>query len=241
MPRDYSKYINRPGYQTPPGFDLSRYPRQSATADVAIFAFFEKKLHVLLVRRKNMPFQGYWAIPGGFVEMEEDLPEAAGRELREETGLKNLRLHEFGAFGHPRRDPRTRTITVGYLALARKEQVRPAAGSDAGEVGWFPARRPPEPAFDHELVLAAALARLAELCVLTPALFELLPESFSAGELASACAEIFGRKFSPASLLRKMKAAKIIRSAGKNCFRSAPANFSAGCLGFLFAKKKQIC
>ncbi len=216
MNRDYSKYIARPGYQIPAGYDQSRFPKQAATADVVILAFFERKLRVLLIRRKRMPFQDYWAIPGGFVEMDEDLPDAARRELFEETGLRKLKLIEFGAFGHPRRDPRGRTITVAYLALVRNEKVKPRAGDDAAAVGWFPAHKPPELAFDHELVLKSALLKLKELAVLTPSLFELLPQIFSEQDLAQLCAEVFGNKLNPASLYRTLLKAGAIRPKCKS-------------------------
>jgi ADP-ribose pyrophosphatase YjhB (NUDIX family) len=125
MSRDYSKFINRPGYRVLEDFEPLKYPRQSTTADIVIFSFFERRLNVLLIRRKKMPFQGYWAIPGGFVEMEEDLSEAARRELLEETGLKNIKLLEFGAFGHPHRDPRTRTITMLIWLWSEKSGSSP--------------------------------------------------------------------------------------------------------------------
>jgi len=238
LPRDYSKYINRPGYQVPAGYDQSKFPSQSVTTDVVIFSFFENSLNVLLVRRKRMPFQGYWAIPGGFVEPDEDLPESAARELFEETGLKNIRLFEYGAFGHPGRDPRTRTITVCYLALAQKEKIRPIAGDDAEDVRWFPARKAPELAFDHDLELKGALERLKELAVLTPALFDLLPEEFSGSDLSRLCSEIFGKKISRAWLLAKLKKLRLVRPCGKNRYCFASKNFRAGSLGFLIAKPK---
>lgn len=237
MSKDYSKYINRPGYQVPAGYDPSKYPGQSATADIVILSFFNGRLQALLIRRKKMPFQGYWAIPGGFVEMEEDLPEAAARELFEETGIKNLQLIEFGAFGHPHRDPRTRTITIAYLALARKDQVQPRAGDDAEDYAWFPARNPPELAFDHQLVLQGALSRLQELSLLTPALFEILPKAFSSAELQELSQEIFQKRSDEKWLVKKMRGQKLIKSAGQMKFKFAPGNFFPGSLSFLIAKK----
>jgi 8-oxo-dGTP diphosphatase len=236
LPRDYSKYTDRPGYQVPQGYDQSRFPSQSVTTDVVIFAFFEGRLRVLLVRRKRMPFQGYWAIPGGFVEPDEDLPESAARELREETGLKNMMLKEYGTFGHPGRDPRTRTITVCYLALVRKEKIKPKAGDDAGAVRWFPANKAPELAFDHELELKGALSRLREMAVLTPALFKLLPEKFTGADAGKLCSEIFGKKFGQSQLLHEFKSRGLVRPVGRNLFAFRPKIFQPCCLGFLIAK-----
>lgn len=237
MRRDYSKYINRPGYQVPLGYDPNRYPRQSATTDIVIFSFFEKKLQVLLIRRKKMPFQGYWAIPGGFVENEEDLPESAKRELFEETGLKNLKLYEFGAFGHPKRDPRTRTITIAYLALVRKDQIKPRAGDDAEDYAWFPARTPPELAFDHELVLKSALNRLQELVILKPVLFDLLPKTFSPEQLSQLCQQIFRKKYQPVWLCHQLQRLKLIKQITRDQYQGIRKNFPVGGLGFLIADK----
>ena len=238
MPRDYSKYINRPGYEVPAGYDQSKFPSQSVTTDVVIFSFFENSLNVLLVRRKRMPFQGYWAIPGGFVEPDEDLPESAARELFEETGLKKISLVEYGVFGHPGRDPRTRTVTVCYLALVRKEKIRPIAGDDAEDARWFPARKVPELAFDHDRELKGALERLRELAVLTPALFDLLPEEFSGTDLSQLCSEIFRKKFSQAQLLKKLRSLGLVKPCGRNQYCFSAKNFQACSLGFLIAKQK---
>ncbi len=235
MSKDYSKYINRPGYRLPAGYDRSQYPGQSATADIVIFRYFDDRLQALLIRRKKMPFQGYWAIPGGFVEMEEDLAEAASRELFEETGIKGLKLLEFGAFGHPHRDPRARTVTIAYLALTRKDQVQPKAGDDAADYGWFLARKPPELAFDHELALRGALSRLRELAILTPALSDLLPKTFSSRELTGLCREIFGKKYNEKILTEKMMGRGLLRPAGSDRFKFIRKTFSPGSLSFLVA------
>jgi 8-oxo-dGTP diphosphatase len=169
--------------------------------------------------------------------MDEDLPDAARRELFEETGLRKLKLIEFGAFGHPRRDPRGRTITVAYLALVRKEKVKPRAGDDAAAVGWFPAHKPPELAFDHELELKGAWSRLCELAVLTPALFELLPATFSAQELKDLCAEIFQIKSGQKQLLNQVLSLKLIRPASAGRFRAERKKFAPGSLSFLIANR----
>ena len=226
MSKDYSKFINRPGYQAPAGYDPSRYPSQSATTDIVIFSFFEGRLWVLLVKRKKMPFQGYWAIPGGFVNQDEDLEDSARRELFEETELKNLKLYEFGGFGHPKRDPRTRTITIGYLALVRRDKVKPKAGDDAEEVGWFLAKRPPELAFDHILVLKKARERLKELALLTPAVFELLPGTFTAEQFAGLCKELFGKSYKLGWILKILLAQKWVKKTGPDRYYFERKNFT---------------
>jgi 8-oxo-dGTP diphosphatase len=135
------------------------YP--SLTVDIVTVALRAGRPQVLLVRRRNPPFVGCWAIPGGFVDPCEPLEAAARRELREETGAQPRHLEQLHTFGDPGRDPRGWTISVAYLALVDKEEPL-RAGSDAGEVGWFDLHDPPPLAFDHAGILACAVRRLAE-------------------------------------------------------------------------------
>lgn len=137
------------------------YPRPSVTVDMVIVTR-EKKPRVLLIRRKHPPFVGKWAIPGGFVEMEETLEAAAQRELFEETTLRALKLEQLHTFGDPGRDPRGRVISVAYLALVDPRKLKPQAADDAAEVGWHDLTHPPALAFDHAKILACARQRLKE-------------------------------------------------------------------------------
>jgi 8-oxo-dGTP diphosphatase len=139
------------------------YPRPMVTVDVVLFALQAGKLKVLLIQRKTPPFQDCWALPGGFLDIDEELEAAARRELHEETGLKIGNVLELGAFGKIGRDPRGRTISVVYLALAAGEPPAARAGDDAAAAGWFSAVRPPKLAFDHGDILRAARKRLREL------------------------------------------------------------------------------
>jgi 8-oxo-dGTP diphosphatase len=135
------------------------YPRPAVTVDVVIVTR-EDKPRVLLIRRKHEPFQGKWALPGGFVDMEEPLEAAARRELAEETGVRPGKIEQLATFGEPDRDPRGRTISVVYLAEVRPGTVKPQAADDAAAVAWFSLQRPPQLAFDHAAILAAARGRL---------------------------------------------------------------------------------
>ena len=131
------------------------YPRPAVTVDIVIFVGEDPEL--LLIRRKHVPFEGYWALPGGFVEMDESLEEAARRELEEETGVSDVTLTEIGAFGDPARDPRGRVITIAYAAVLEKRLLKVEAGSDAAEVAWFSTTNLPALAFDHAEIIQKAL------------------------------------------------------------------------------------
>jgi 8-oxo-dGTP diphosphatase len=131
------------------------YPRPAVTVDVVIVTR-EQTPRVLLIRRKADPFAGRWALPGGFIEMDETLEESARRELREETGVEAAALVQLHTFGDPGRDPRGRTISVAYLARIGRDQATATAGDDAAEAAWFPLRDPPPLAFDHAEILARA-------------------------------------------------------------------------------------
>jgi len=140
------------------------YEKPSLTVDVVVVAPMEGKHKVLLVKRKNPPFEGNWAIPGGFVDPHEPLEDAARRELWEETGTEPAHLEQLHTFGAPGRDPRGWTISVAYLALLEEQaaqSVQPQAGDDAAEVGWFDLLAPPPLAFDHADILAHARKALA--------------------------------------------------------------------------------
>lgn len=130
------------------------YPRASVTVDAAVLRTPE--LHfpeVLLIKRKNSPFKDCWALPGGFLEMDEKPLTGAARELEEETGLKEVPLKPLFACGELNRDPRGRTITMVFACLIRDSETTPIAADDASEVRWFPLRSLPEMAFDHDRVL----------------------------------------------------------------------------------------
>jgi len=114
---------------------------------------------VLLIKRKHWPFEGAWAIPGGFVEMDETLEAAAKRELQEETGLSDLYLEQLYTFGDPGRDPRGRTITVTYFAVVHAGAVNPQAADDAADVGWWSIYHLPPLAFDHDKILQNYFSR----------------------------------------------------------------------------------
>ena len=160
-----------------------QYPRAALTVDCVVFGFDEGELKVLLIQRALEPFQGRWALPGGFVRLEETLDEAARRELAEEAGVKNVFLEQLYSFGAVDRDPRERVVSVAYYALVKLAAFTTKAATDASDAQWFPISKVPRLAFDHPKILAAALARLKGKVRYEPIGFELLPPKFTLSQL----------------------------------------------------------
>ena len=131
------------------------HPRPMVTVDVVLFTA-NKPRWVLLIKRKNEPFKGKWALPGGFVGIDEELLDAALRELKEETGVTGARLKQVRAFDTLGRDPRGRVITIAFTGTIDK--VTPAADTDATDARWFPLDDLPDVTFDHADIIAAAAA-----------------------------------------------------------------------------------
>ena len=163
--------------------NLNDYPRPSVTVDLVIFTIAEDDLKVLLIRRGQEPFKGRWALPGGFVEIDESLERAAARELKEEVGVTNVYLEQLYTFGEPKRDPRGRVISVSYFALVDAERQRIVAASDAAEAQWRSVFDPPKLAFDHARILDTAVWRLRNKIEWTTVGYELLPKKFTLSEL----------------------------------------------------------
>ncbi len=161
------------------------YPHPAVTTDIAVFSLHQQQLQLLLVRRGQPPHKGKWALPGGFLEIDEDLDSCAKRELKEETGAADLYIEQLFTFGHPERDPRERIISVTYFALAPAEKLTIRAGSDAAEAEWFPFDTLPELAFDHADIIQLAKERLAAKTLYSTIAFQLMPETFTLSELQS--------------------------------------------------------
>ena len=137
------------------------HPRPALTSDVAVLRL-EQLPEILLIQRLNPPFKDMWALPGGFMEMEESLEEAARRELHEETGIKAGELIRFDTYDAPGRDPRGRTITQVFVMIWKKEMGLAEAGSDAASLRWFPLNDLPELAFDHARIVADVIGMIQE-------------------------------------------------------------------------------
>ncbi len=160
-----------------------QYPRAALTVDCVVFGFDEGELKVLLIQRALEPFKGKWALPGGFVHVDETIDDAARRELAEEAGLKEVFLEQLYTFGALGRDPRERVVSVAHYALVKLSDHQAKAATDAANAEWFPISNAPKLAFDHAEILALALARLKAKVRYQPIGFELLPPKFTLSEL----------------------------------------------------------
>ncbi len=160
-----------------------QYPRAALAVDCVVFGLSESDLKVLLIQRKIAPFQLAWALPGGFVRLEEPLDAAARRELAEEAGVTDVYLEQLYTFGDLNRDPRERVVTVAYYALAKLSDHRIQAATDAMGVGWYSLDELPKLAFDHQHIVEMARDRLRGKVRYAPIGFELLPPRFSLTQL----------------------------------------------------------
>ncbi|MEI6065223.1 MAG: NUDIX domain-containing protein [Pseudanabaena sp. ELA748] len=161
-----------------------KHPRPALTVDCIVFGVdAQQELKVMLIQRDIPPFEGHWAIPGGFVHMDETLEQAALRELQEETGIHDVFLEQLYTFGDLERDPRDRTITVAYYALINLVEQEIKATTDARAANWFRISEIPKLAFDHDQILQTAIARLRGKIRYEPIGFELLPKKFTLTQL----------------------------------------------------------
>lgn len=187
------------------------YPRPSVTTDCVIFGYDGRDIKVLLIQRGIEPFKGMWAFPGGFLQMNETASECAARELKEETGLEEAFMEQFHTFSSVDRDPRGRVITIAYLALVKISDVR--GGDDAASAKWFSLSEIPSLAFDHDMILRMAFAKLKERIHFEPVGFELLPETFKMPDLQNLYESILEVHFDRANFSKKMLAMDILDEA----------------------------
>jgi 8-oxo-dGTP diphosphatase len=193
------------------------HPRPAVTVDMILFAFQNDELTVLLIRRTHDPFAGKWALPGGFVDEQEDLYDAALRELKEETNVSNVYLEQLFTFGQPGRDPRARVITVAYFALLSADEVaeqRIRSGDDAGEARWWSIYALPELAFDHARILDYALQRLRWKLEWTALGFLLLPKEFTLSELQRVYETVLREPLDKRNFRRKILSAGVLEETG---------------------------
>lgn len=186
------------------------YPRPAVATDCVVFGFDGNKLRVLLIERGREPFKGHWALPGGFLELNETVEQCAQRELKEETGLYAVRMEQFKVFSAIDRDPRERVLSVGFFALVRMMQAY--GGSDAVQAKWFEVEKLPELAFDHNEIIKAALKALKER-IFEPIVFDMLEEKFSMTKLQKLYEAILGISFDRRNFYRKMLTLGVLERA----------------------------
>ncbi|HET8913442.1 MAG TPA: NUDIX domain-containing protein [Ktedonobacteraceae bacterium] len=195
-------------------YDASKYERPSVTVDVLMMSLRQRDLQVLLVKRRSWPYEGMWAVPGGFVNIDESLEAAAKRELQEETDVTDVYLEQLYTFGDPGRDPRTRVITVVYFALLDSERLQVKAASDAVDVGWFSVYDLPPLAFDHQHIVDYALKRLRGKLDYTTIAFNLLPEQFTLRELQRVHEIILHHPLDKRNFRKKILSTEILEDTG---------------------------
>jgi 8-oxo-dGTP diphosphatase len=192
------------------------YPHPAVTVDVVVFTLAGNALQILLVRRARPPWQGMWALPGGFVEIDESLRRAAWRELREETGVTTGYLEQLGAFGRPDRDPRERIITVAYFSFVPAERLRIEAASDAADARLFAVEALPALAADHERIVTLTLRRVREHGDASLLPFRLLPDEFTMSELQEAYEGLLGQELDKRNFRKKILSRALAEPTGES-------------------------
>ncbi len=191
------------------------YPHPAVTTDIVIFTIRHDELKVLLIKRAASPYQGSRALPGGFVNLDEDLERAARRELEEETGVAGVYLEQLYTFGQPDRDPRERVITVAYYALIPSDKMHIRAASDAEAVAWFGIEEMPELAFDHADILEMAHERLVAKLDYSTIAFQFMPAVFTLSELQNVYELILRDSLDKRNFRKRILALDVIEATGK--------------------------
>ncbi len=190
------------------------FARPALTVDCVVFGIDEDDLRVMLIQRGIEPFAGMWAIPGGFVRVDESLEDAARRELEEETGIRDVFLEQLFTFGRVDRDPRERVVSVAYYALTNLIGHDVHARTDATNAAWFALSEPPELSFDHAEILEAAYARLRGKVRYQPIGFELLPDRFTLTQLQRVYEIVLDREIDKRNFRKKILAMGILKDTG---------------------------
>lgn len=183
-----------------------KYPHPAVTTDCVIFGFDGTSINILLIERGIDPYKGAWALPGGFLNMDETVEEGAKRELYEETNVEDVYLEQFHVFSTVDRDPRERVLTVAFFALISKNEFEVIAGDDANKAQWYEWNNLPSLAFDHAEIIRMAREKLQEKLRISPIAFKLLDKVFKMDELQRIYELIHERKYDRRNFMRKMEA-----------------------------------
>lgn len=193
---------------------LSAYPQPSVTIDCVVFGYDTVTLSVLLLNRKEGPFDGEWTLPGGFLRLDETLEDAANRILITKTGVANLFLEQLYTFGAIDRDPRGRVLSVAYFTLINPERFEVIVGNMTNEVRWFALNQRPHLGFDHDVVVDTAIQRLRAKVTYQPIGFELLNTRFTVGELQHLYECILQTPLDRRNFYKKIMSTGILKGTG---------------------------
>ncbi|WP_405291288.1 NUDIX hydrolase [Algibacter sp. Ld11] len=196
------------------------------SVDAVVFGYEEGNISVLLIKRKYDPFQGQWAIPGGFVENDESLEDAVDRELFEETGIKINYLEQLYTFGKPDRDPRGRVVSIAYFGLVRPNAFKLYASTDAEQAQWFNINDLPKLSFDHKEILKTAVERLQGKITYEPIGFELLDKKFPFSDLEKLYTTLLGREIDRRNFRKKIVGLNVLDELDEKVSKGSgrPAN-----------------
>ncbi|MDJ0806351.1 MAG: NUDIX domain-containing protein [Gammaproteobacteria bacterium] len=192
------------------------YPHPAVTTDVILFTIKDAQLQILLIRRAQPPMQGSWALPGGFLNIDESLEDCANRELQEETGISGVHLEQLYTFGRPDRDPRERVISVAHYGLAPSDKLSPTPASDAQDVNWHPINDLPELAFDHADIVNLAHRRLVKKLDDASTAFQLIHPEFTLSELQAVFEIILNKRLDKRNFRRRMLDMELLEETGKS-------------------------
>lgn len=200
----------------PEDYDPSEFEHPSVTVDIIIFTVKDDDLKVALIKRSNWPFEGEWALPGGFIDMEHSLETSAERVLHEKTGVESeVFLEQLYTFGEPDRDPRKRVITVSYFALVNSEDVDLQQTGEVESISWHSAYDLPELGFDHREIIDYAVKRLRWKLEYNTAVFSLLPEKFTLSELQNTYEIILNEELDKRNFRKKIHKHDLVQFTGE--------------------------
>lgn len=203
-------------FEGPEDYYETEFDRPSVTTTLLIFTVEDDDLETLLIERKYDPLKGEWALPTGFVRMDESLDAAAERALHRQTGVReDVFLEQLYTFGDPDRNPETRIITVGYMALVNADAVKTHTTDDVAAVRWFPVDDYPDLAFDHEDILEYGIKRVRWKLEYTTAAFSFLPDTFTLTQLQDVYEAVFDRAFDKRNFRRKIHRHELVEETGE--------------------------
>jgi 8-oxo-dGTP diphosphatase len=197
------------------------YERPGVTVDLVVFTVSEDTLKAMLVKRVEVPYSGYWSLPGGFISIGESLEEAAQRVLREKTGVENVYIEQLYTFGEPDRDPRARVITVSYFALIPWKQLDQPESQKIAGITWHPVDTLPRLAFDHKEILNYAVRRLRAKVSYSNIVYGLMPKQFRLSELQKMYEVIINDNLDKRNFRKRMLATNLLQETGKKDINGA--------------------